>query len=68
MTYAGAPGETARQMADVLHFTLKPDKLHPAFSDLTAALNAGGKAYQLSVANALWGQVGYASFFESSWR
>ena len=60
MTYAGARGETAKQMADVLHFSLAPERLHPAFSDLTGMFNAGGKSYQLSVANALWGQVGYA--------
>ncbi|MEW6105793.1 MAG: serpin family protein [Bacillota bacterium] len=59
MTYAGARGETARQMADVLHFSLAPERLHPAFSDLTGMFNASGKSYQLSVANALWGQVGY---------
>ncbi|HHY45947.1 MAG TPA: serpin family protein [Firmicutes bacterium] len=59
MTYAGARGETARQMADVLHFSLAPEKLHPAFLDLTGMFNADGKSYQLSVANALWGQVGY---------
>lgn len=59
MTYAGARGETAKQMACVLHFSLAAERLHPAFSDLTGMFNAGGKSYQLSVANALWGQVGY---------
>ncbi|NPV52948.1 MAG: serpin family protein [Firmicutes bacterium] len=59
MTYAGARGETAKQMADVMHFSLAPEKLHPALSDLTGMFNAAGKSYQLSVANALWGQVGY---------
>src|SRR5262245_37276493 len=32
MTYAGARGETAEQMARTLHFALPPDQLHPAFS------------------------------------
>ena len=59
MTYAGAREETARQMAEVMHFSLAPEKLHPAFSELTAMFNAPGKPYQLSVANALWGQVDY---------
>ncbi|MCR4403673.1 MAG: serpin family protein [Firmicutes bacterium] len=62
MTYAGARGETAEQMARVLHFTLDHDKLHPAFSGLTGTFNAdgtSGREYQLSVANSLWGQVGY---------
>lgn len=59
MTYAGAREETARQMAEVMHFSLVPGKLHPAFSELTGMFNARGKDYQLSVANALWGQVDY---------
>lgn len=59
MTYAGARGETAKQMAEVLHFAQAGADLHPAFSQLTARLNAGGKNYQLSVANALWGQAGF---------
>ena len=29
MTYAGARGETERQMADTLHFALPQDALHP---------------------------------------
>ena len=32
MTYAGARGETAQQMADTLHFLLAQDRLHPAFN------------------------------------
>jgi len=59
MTYAGAREETARQMAEVMHFSLAQEKLHPAFSELTGMFNAPGKDYQLSVANALWGQVDY---------
>ncbi|MGA2538464.1 MAG: serpin family protein, partial [Terracidiphilus sp.] len=34
MAYAGARGETAAQMATTLHFTLPPDKLHPAMGAL----------------------------------
>jgi serpin B len=61
MTYAGARGTTADEMAKTLHFTLKEDKLHPAFHALIEELNGAGKkrGYQLSVANALWGQKGY---------
>ena len=59
MTYAGARGETARQMAEVMHFNLAQEKLHPAFFELTSIFNAPGKDYQLSVANALWGQIDY---------
>lgn len=59
MTYAGARGETAKQMANTLHFNLVPEKLHSSFSSLTKLFNESAKNYQLSVANALWGQIGY---------
>jgi serpin B len=61
MTYAGAMGNTAGQMAKVMHFDLKKQELHPAFSDLTANLNKRGKAgsFKLAVANRLWGQKTY---------
>ncbi len=58
MTYAGARGNTAAQMADVLHYDLAPEQLHKLFSELSKAFNAGGESYRLSVANALWSQVG----------
>ena len=59
MTYAGARGETATEMANTLHFTLPPDKLHPAMGQLLQGLNAAHDGYQLKVANALWAQEGY---------
>ncbi len=62
MTYAGARGQTAQQMAQTLHFTLPPDRLHPAFNALDLALQApgaGSGAFQLDIANAVWGQKGY---------
>ncbi|MFQ5869160.1 MAG: serpin family protein [Candidatus Zixiibacteriota bacterium] len=61
MTYAGARGSTERQMAQVLHFELGQEGLHPAFRELFMELNSrqGGRRYELSVANALWGQKGY---------
>jgi serpin B len=61
MTCAGARGETASQMAEVLRFMLGQDAMHPAFGSLVDALNAAGEAgdYELSVANALWGQAGF---------
>ncbi len=59
MTYAGARGETARQMAATLHFSPPPESLHPAFAALDREVNEGtGRPYKLSVANALWGQEG----------
>jgi serpin B len=61
MTYAGARGETATQMATTLHFTLDPERLHPAFGSLRAEIQGAGpkRKYQLQTANRLWGQQGY---------
>jgi len=61
MTYAGARGETEAEMAEVLHFTLPQERLHPAFAGLISHFNEGDKKrpYQLNVANRLWGQKGY---------
>jgi serpin B len=61
MTYAGARGQTAEQMAQVLHFTLPQEKLHPAFGELPRYWGVGGKGrgYRLVVANRLWGQAGF---------
>lgn len=60
MTYAGAREKTAEEMAKTLHFTTEGKLLHPEFSRLIGDLNTRGKTqgYQLSVANALWGQKG----------
>jgi serpin B len=67
MTYAGARGQTAAQMAKALHFYLPPDQLHPAFNALDLELASRGKEstgrsggpFRLHVANALWGQTGW---------
>jgi serpin B len=61
MTLAGARGDTAQQMANVLHFAVPQDRLHPAFAELEAELNAIQKKgeVQLSVANSLWPQKDY---------
>jgi serpin B len=67
MTYAGARGETQRQMADTLSFTLPDDRLHPAFNALDLEFASRGEArqgeeayrFQLNIANAMWGQQGY---------
>jgi serpin B len=37
MTYAGAAGDTAAQMATTLHYTLPSERLHPAFNALDLA-------------------------------
>jgi serpin B len=61
MTYAGARGQTAEQMAQVLHFRLPRAKLDQAFGDLRRSWDVQGKerGYRLSVANRLWGQQGF---------
>jgi serpin B len=61
MTYAGARNETAKEMATALHFPLELDRLAPAFGSLYKRINGDEKkrGYQLSTANALWGQKDY---------
>ncbi len=58
MTYAGARGETAAEMAKTLHFSLGQERLPAAFHDLIGQFGGAGKPrkYQLTVANRLWGQ------------
>ena len=60
MTYAAARGETERQMAKALHFTLPQDTLHPAFAGLETSLGEAQKkgSVELLVANSLWPQKG----------
>jgi len=66
MTYAGAAGSTADQMAGTLHFDLPADALHAAFNAYALDLEARAKAdvdgtpFELSIANSLWGQEGSA--------
>lgn len=60
MAYAGARGETERQMAAVLQFALLQDRLHPAFNALDLAITSRTRpGLELSIANGFWGQVGY---------
>ncbi len=56
MAYAGARGQTAKEMEHVFHFTLPSEKLHPAMGALLAEMNAQHKGYELRVADALWAQ------------
>lgn len=68
MTWAGARGATADQMAKALSFTLDQSKLHPALNAVDLALASrgvgevgkDGQPFRLNVTNALWGQLGYA--------
>lgn len=67
MTYAGARGETEKDMAEALTFTLSQDSLHPAFNSLDLQLKQrgqgakgkDGEGFQLHVVNAIWGQKDY---------
>ena len=67
MTYSGARGETAQQMADTLNFILEQERLHPAFNWLDAELASRGEGaqgkdeegFRLNIVNAIWGQKDY---------
>lgn len=67
MTYAGARGETEKQMANTLHFTLPQDRLHPAFNSVSLALASRGQetseldkmGFILKNVNAIWGQKNF---------
>jgi serpin B len=67
MTWAGARGTTAEQMADALRFRLPEDQQHPAFNDLDQRLERSAEAeadddetpFTLETANAVWGQRDY---------
>jgi serpin B len=67
MTYAGARDETAKQMADTMHYLLSQSALHPAFNNLALELAKRGegaqgkdeKGFRLNIVNAIWGQKDY---------
>lgn len=66
MTYAGAKGDTATQIASALHFTLPPDRLHASLDklDLDLASRAEGTSsgeipFRLRTASSLWTQDGF---------
>ncbi|MEW6217106.1 MAG: serpin family protein [Candidatus Bipolaricaulota bacterium] len=63
MTYAGARGETAAEMAE-LRFTLPDARLHYAFQALLAAIRRIGKHHELALANGLWGQQDFGFLAE----
>lgn len=65
MTYAGAAGTTAVQMAEALGFALPAEQLHPAFDHLDLELASRGATagshtipFRLEIANSIWGQHG----------
>ena len=72
MTYAGARGETAEEMATTLEFLLEQDNLHPAFNWLDTELASrgegaqgkDGEGFRLNIVNAIWGQKDYSFLTE----
>jgi serpin B len=64
MTYAGAEGVTAEEMATALHFRLDDESLHEAFNALDALVESRSfegpedDGVLVSTANSLWGQQG----------
>lgn len=65
MTYAGAEGKTAQEMAAVFHFLENEDQLHAGFNALSQYLESlaeldipedQGDPFQLNIANSIWGQ------------
>jgi len=71
MTWAGADGETAAQMAEALHFDLPSDRMHAALNAIDARLESLNREEDpgpdgeerkvvLTISNALWCQAGYA--------
>ena len=58
MAFAGAKGNTESQMAKVMRYDLPQEVLHRAFGQINEVLNKPSEEYRLSVANALWSQVG----------
>jgi serpin B len=66
MTYTGARGTTEAQMAETLRFLLSQERLHPAINQLDLLFTPphdanpqNGPAFQLNIANSLWGQKDY---------
>jgi serpin B len=76
MAYAGARDDTARQMADTLHFNMAEEKVNPALNNLSNIINESQtinkyknpdgsikdvmEKFEMEIANAIWGQQGYS--------
>ena len=68
MAYAGAKGQTRKQMADALHFELPSEQLHSAFRKICRSLKeidiseiyGDAQVFKLNLANSIWGQEGYS--------
>ncbi|MCL4694207.1 MAG: serpin family protein [Candidatus Hydrogenedentes bacterium] len=58
MVYAGAKGQTADEMREVLHYDASTSEFHRVMGNLGRSLESS-EEYQLNVANALWPHVRY---------
>jgi serpin B len=56
MTYAGAAGQTAEEMAAVMHVNVEDGTFHEALGAISRDLNGQHKGYDLLSGNRLWGQ------------
>jgi serpin B len=59
ITYEGARGTTADEIASVLHLPTNETPRQEGYAGLDAALNRGDQNYTLRTANALWGEETY---------
>lgn len=59
MTYEGARGDTAKEIANVFHFTQPDAERRASFAKLHNLLNEKNDDYKLYTANALWAQEDY---------
>ncbi len=66
MTWDGARGQTAADMAETMNFTMSVEETNRAFHSLTESMSSGdltgaetGEPFTLSVSNGLWVQDGF---------
>jgi serpin B len=65
MVYAGARGETEKQMAKTLRFSLNQQDIHPAFAHIFASMNAEVNKIQKSEDNQIFPIKLYKKLFAS---
>jgi serpin B len=60
MTYAGAEGKTAEEMAEVMHYGPQNEAFHREFAAMTDSLRSGSaEDFAMQIANAVWVQKAY---------
>ena len=59
MTYAGARGQTAKEMCQLLRFCRLKYNVHALFDAILASLNAAHGRYTLSLANGVFVDTGF---------